>query len=100
MGPFPMSHGYQYILMAVDYVSKWIEALARKSNDHKIMVNFLKLNVFSHFGFPRAIISDGEKQFCSHTFEVLMKKYCINHRVSTPYYPQTSGQLEVSNRAI
>ena len=37
--------------MAVDYISKWIEAIACKTNDHKVVVNFLKENVFSHFGF-------------------------------------------------
>ena len=100
MGPFPISHGYQYILVAVDYVSKWIEAVACKTNDHKVVVNFLKENVFSRFGLPRAIISDGGKHFCNRTFEALMRKYCINHRVATPYHPQTSGQVEVSNRAI
>ena len=98
MGPFPMSHGYQYILVVVDYVFKWIKVVARNSNDHKVMVNFLKENAFSRFGFPRAIISDGEKYFCNRTFEALMRKYCINHRVATPYHPQTSGQVEVSNQ--
>jgi len=87
MGPFPISHGYQYILVAVDYVSKWIEAVACKTNDHKVVVNFLKENVFSRFGFPRAIISDGGKHFYNRTFEALMWKYYINHRVTTSYHP-------------
>ena len=91
MDPFPTSHGYQYILVIVDYVSKWIEAVTCKSNDHKVVVKFLKENIFSHFGSPRAIISDGEKYFCNCTFEGLMKKYCINHKVATHYHPQTSG---------
>ena len=86
MGPFLISHGYQYILVA-DYVSKWIEVVGCKSNDHRVVVNFLKENVFSRFGFPRAIISDGGKYFCNRTFEALMRKYCINHRVATPYHP-------------
>jgi len=77
MGPFLMSHGYQYILVVVDYVFKWIEVVARNSNDHKVMVNFLKENAFSRFDFPHAIISDGEKYFCNRTFEALMRKYCI-----------------------
>jgi len=100
MGPFLMSHGYQYIIMAIDYVSKWIESITCKSNDHKVVVNFLKENVFSHFGFSRAIISNGGKYFCNHTFETLMRIYYINHRVATPYHPQTSGQVEVSSRVI
>jgi len=71
-----------------------------RTNDHKVVLNFLKENVFSRFGFPRAIISDGGKYFCNRTFEALMRKYYINHRVVTPYHPQTSDQEEVSNRAI
>ena len=74
MSLFAMSHGYKYILVAIDYVSKWIDVVACKSNDHKVVVNFLKENAFSHFGFPCAIISDGGKHFCNCTFEGLMRK--------------------------
>jgi hypothetical protein len=100
MGPFPTSFGYLYILVAVDYVSKWVEATACKTNDHKVVVQFLKDTIFAHFGTPQAIISDGGKHFCNRVFEQLMKKYCIMHKVATPYHPQTSGQVEVSNREI
>ncbi|XP_077246044.1 uncharacterized protein LOC143885887 [Tasmannia lanceolata] len=100
MGPFPNSFGNLYILLGVDYVSKWIEAIACKSNDHKVVVKFLKENILSRFGTPRAIISDRGKHFCNRPFEALMKKYGITHKLSTPYHPQTSGQVEVSNRQI
>jgi len=95
MGFFPTSHGYQYILVAVDCVSKWIETVAYRSYDHKVVINFLKENVFSCFGFPRAITSDGGKYFSNRTFEALIKKYCINYRIVNPYQSQTSGQVEV-----
>jgi transposase len=49
---------------------------------------------------PRAIISDGGKHFCNWIFKQLMKKYFITYKVATPYHPQTSGQVEVSNREI
>ncbi|XP_068332854.1 uncharacterized protein [Pyrus communis] len=52
------------------------------------------------FGTPRAIISDGGSHFCNRTFEALLRKYNVTHKVSTPYHPQTSGQAEVSNREV
>ncbi|RVW75932.1 hypothetical protein CK203_051844 [Vitis vinifera] len=56
MGPFPMSFGNSYILVGVDYVSKWVEAVPCKYNDHRVVIKFLKENIFSRFGVPKAII--------------------------------------------
>ncbi|XP_048446201.1 uncharacterized protein LOC125480030, partial [Pyrus x bretschneideri] len=100
MGPFPMSFGFTYILLAVDYVSKWVEAKATRTNDSRVVVDFVKSNIFSRFGMPRVLISDGGTHFCNRTIIVLLKKYNVMHKVSTPYHPQTSGQAEVSNREI
>ncbi|CAL2266116.1 unnamed protein product [Prunus armeniaca] len=100
MGPFPSSYGFIYILLAVDYVSKWVEAIPTRTNDSKVVLSFVKENIFSRFGTPRAIISDGGTHFCNRSFEALLKRYGITHRVSTPYHPQTSGQVEISNREI
>ncbi|KAI9118504.1 hypothetical protein K1719_010836 [Acacia pycnantha] len=73
MGPFPSSFNNKYILVAVDYVSKWVEAIALPTNEAKVVISFLKKNIFS-------------------------SKYGVTHRVTTPYHPQTSGQVEISNR--
>ncbi|BBH06778.1 transposable element gene [Prunus dulcis] len=100
MGPFPASYGNLYILVAVDYVSKWVEAAALPTNDAKVVVRFLRKNIFTRFGVPRAIISDGGTHFCNRQFNSLLAKYGITHKVSTPYHPQTSGQVEVSNREL
>ncbi|XP_059629212.1 uncharacterized protein LOC132271757, partial [Cornus florida] len=100
MGSFPMSHGFQYILLAVDYVFKWVETCATKTNDHSVVIQFIKSNIFARFGMPRAIISDGGKYFCNQFLRHLFLKYSITHKVATPYHPQTSGQVEVSNREI
>ncbi|XP_068336601.1 uncharacterized protein, partial [Pyrus communis] len=78
------------LALAVDYVSKWVEAIATRTNDHKVVLNFLKDVIFCRFGTPRAIINDGGSHFCNKPFESLMKKYNINHKVATPYHPQTS----------
>ena len=64
MGPFPMSNGNKYILVAIDYVSKWVEAQALPTNDARVVVKFLK-KLFSRFGTPRAIISDRGTHFCN-----------------------------------
>ncbi|KAM1853495.1 hypothetical protein ACFX1X_009431 [Malus domestica] len=100
MGPFPSSHGFVYILLAVDYVSKWVEARATRTNDSKVVADFVKTNIFARFGMPRVLISDGGSHFCNRTIEALLKKYGVTHKVATPYHPQTSGQAEVSNREM
>ena len=87
MGPFPSSLGYLYILVGVDYVSKWVEAVPCKAADHRMVLKFLKENIFSRFGVPKAIISDGGSHLCNKPFESLLTKYGVKHKVATPYHP-------------
>ena len=96
MGPFPMSEGNKYILVCVDYVSKWVEAQACAANDARVVGKFLR-KLFSRFGMPRVIISDGGTHFSNKNMETLLYRYGVKHKVATPYHPQTSGQVEVSN---
>ncbi|KAK8698038.1 hypothetical protein V6N13_114170 [Hibiscus sabdariffa] len=74
MGPFPSSHGDLYILLAVDYVRKWVEAIATPKNDAKTVMKFLLKNIFTRYG--------------------------VRDRIATAYHPQTNGQVEISNREI
>ncbi|XP_059284781.1 uncharacterized protein LOC132038073 [Lycium ferocissimum] len=83
MGPFIPSKGNKYILVAVNYMLKWVEAIALPNNDASLVVRFLKKNIFMRFGTLRAIISDQ-----------------VKHKLTIAYHPQTSGQVEVSNREI
>nr|GFA26130.1 hypothetical protein [Tanacetum cinerariifolium] len=98
-GPFPSSKGNKYILVVVDYLSKWVEAKALPNNDARVVVKFLK-SFFSRFGTPKAIISDRGTHFCNDQFSKVMSKYGVTHRLSTAYYPQTSGQVEVTNHRL
>ncbi|GJX34418.1 reverse transcriptase domain-containing protein [Tanacetum coccineum] len=98
-GPFPSSRGNKYILVEVDYLSKWVEAKALPTNDARVVCKFLK-SLFARFGTPRAIISDRGTHFCNDQFAKVMLKYGVTHRLSTAYHPQTSGQVEVSNRGL
>ena len=100
MGPFPSSKGNQYILVAVDYVSKWVEAMACVKADSNSVLRLFKDIIFPRFGVPRVVISDGGKHFINRQFERLLKQYGVTHKVSTSYHPQTNGQVEVSNREI
>nr|GEY79680.1 reverse transcriptase domain-containing protein [Tanacetum cinerariifolium] len=100
MGPFPSSKGNKYILVAVDYLSKWVEAKALPTNDARVVVKFLK-SLFSWFGTPKAIISDRGTHFCNDDqFLRFMSKYEVTHRLSTAYHLQTSGQVEVTNHGL
>ncbi|GJY79452.1 reverse transcriptase domain-containing protein [Tanacetum coccineum] len=99
MGPFPSSRGNKYILVAVEYLSKWVEVKALPTNDVRVVCKFLK-SLFARFGAPRAIISDRGTYFCNDQFSKVMLKYGVTHRLSTAYHPQTSGQVEVSNHGL
>ncbi|GJS12365.1 reverse transcriptase domain-containing protein [Tanacetum coccineum] len=99
IGPFPKSHKFEYILVVVDYVSKWAEAQALPTNDARVVITFLK-KLFCHFGMPKALISDRGTHFCNKIMEKTMKRYGVSHRFSTSYHPQRSGQVENTNRAL
>ena len=84
MGPFPSSFGYGYILVGVDYVLKWVKAVPYRATDHRVVLKFLKENIFSRFVVPKAIISDGGSHFCNKPFETFLAKYSVKHKVATP----------------
>ncbi|GJT87999.1 reverse transcriptase domain-containing protein [Tanacetum coccineum] len=99
MGPFPSSRNNKYILVAVDYVSKWVEAEDLPTYDARVVVKFLR-KLFSRFGVPKALISERRTHFCNSLLEKTLKKYGVTYRLATAYHPQTSGQTKNTNRAI
>ena len=100
MGPFPKVNGYEYILMAVDYVSKWVDVVATRTNTSKVVSEFVESHIFCRYGCPRAMISDGGSHFVNHAFRSILKKHGVHHRITSPYHPQANGQIELCNREI
>ena len=93
MSSFPPFFGYLYILLAVDSVSNWVAVIPIRPDDHKMVVKFMKENIFSRFRMPRAIINDQGTHFCNKLFEALMTKYGITHKVSTAYHLRPTDKL-------
>ena len=98
MGPFTSSFSNIYILLAMDYVSKWVEATACPRNNATTVVGFIQRNILSGFGAPRTIISDEGSHFSNKVFLKLMSRYGIKHMMGLGYHPQSNGQAEISNR--
>nr|GFB65363.1 reverse transcriptase domain-containing protein [Tanacetum cinerariifolium] len=91
--------GNRYILVAVDYLSKWLEAKALPTNDARVVVKFLK-SLFARFGTPKAIISDRGTHFCNDKFAKVKSKCGFTHRLATAYHPQTIRQVKVLNHGL
>ena len=76
-----------YIFACTDYMTKWVEVLALVKANDQAVIEFLYANIFTHFGVPREIVTDGGPLFMSHKMEALFQKYHIQHRVTSPYHP-------------
>jgi transposase InsO family protein len=100
MGPFKNSHGFEHILVMVDYVSKWVEAMPCRKASTEESIAMIKSMIFPRFGTPRILISDRGTHFTEKNFKKCLSNLGIEHRVSTAYHPQTNGQAETSNRQL
>jgi hypothetical protein len=100
MGPFKNSHGYEHILVMVDYVYKWVEAMPCRKASTEESISMIKSMIFPHFGTPGILISDGGTHFTGKNFKKYLYKLGIEHRVYRAYHPQTNGQAETSNRQL
>nr|GEZ09608.1 reverse transcriptase domain-containing protein [Tanacetum cinerariifolium] len=99
IGSFSSSQGNKYILVVVDYLSKWVEAKALPTIDARVVCKILK-SLFARFRTYCAIISDHGMYFFNYQFTKVMLKYGITRRLASTYHSQTNGQVEVSNRAL
>ena len=97
MGPFPPSFVNLYILLIVDYVSKWVEAIACPKNDANTFVGFIQRNILSRYGAPRTIIRDEASRFANKMFLKLLRRYGVRHAMDLAYHPESNGQAKISN---
>ena len=91
MVPFPKSKNCEYILVAVDYISKWVEAMPCRATDAKNSKKMFEETIFPRFRVPRIVISDGGTHFTDKNFHNYLSRHGIRHNIATPYHPQTSG---------
>lgn len=101
VGPLtPTKDGYKFIVVAIDYCTKWSEARAIPNSAAESIVPFLYEDIFCRHGFPKEIISDRGTTFANELIKELCNKYQIKHHLSTPYHPQTNGLVERLNRTL
>ena len=77
-----------------------MEAKPSRTNDAKVVVDFVRSNMFRRFGVSRAIVSGKGTHFYNKSMYALLKKYGVMHKIFTPYHPQTNAQAEISNKEI
>ena len=93
------SNGHRYIIVAIDYFSKWVEVKSYATIGSKQMARFIKKNIICKYGLPRHVISDNGIQFRAET-AALLKEYKIEHHRSSLYWPQSNGIIEAANKNV
>ncbi|KAM3266306.1 hypothetical protein P3L10_003300 [Capsicum annuum] len=94
------SNGHRFILVAIDYFTKWVEAVTFKLVTKKAVVDFVHTNIISRFGVPKMIIIDNAANLNSHLMQEVCQQLKIAHRNFTPYRPKANGIVEASNKNI
>ncbi|KAJ8467304.1 hypothetical protein OPV22_029856 [Ensete ventricosum] len=101
LGPFPPASGQRrFLIVGVDYFTKWLEAEPLASITEKQVEGFVWKNIITRFGLPRAIITDNGTQFNNVKFKTFCQSYRIQLKFSSVAHPQANGLTEVTNRAI
>ncbi|XP_075105025.1 LOW QUALITY PROTEIN: uncharacterized protein LOC107765109 [Nicotiana tabacum] len=94
------SNGHRFILVAIDYFTKWVEDVTFKSVTKKVVVDFVHSNIICRFGIPKVIITDNAVNLNSHLMKEVCQQFKITHRNSTPYHPKANGDVEAANKNI
>ncbi|KAM3302927.1 hypothetical protein P3S67_013957 [Capsicum chacoense] len=94
------SNGHRFIFIAIDYVTKWVEAVTFKLVTKKAVVDFVHANIICRFRIPKMIITDNAVNINSHLMQEVCQQFMIAHRNSTPYRPKANGAVEPTNKNI
>ncbi|XP_015081484.1 uncharacterized protein K02A2.6-like [Solanum pennellii] len=94
------SNGHKFILVAIDYFTKWVKAASDKSVTKKVVADFVRNNLICRFGVPESIIIDNGAKLNSHLMRYICEQFKITHQKSTAYRPQMNGAVEVANKNI
>ena len=95
-----LARGHGYIIVAIDYFTKWAEAMPTYVEDGKIAALFLFNHIIYRFGVSQSIVTDHGSHFHNQMMEELSAKLGFHHENSTPYYPQANGQVESINKVL
>ncbi|XP_059289075.1 uncharacterized protein LOC132042569 [Lycium ferocissimum] len=102
IGPIQLaaSNKHHFILVAIDYFTKWVEAASYSSVTKKAVTDFVRNNIICQFGIPESIITDNGANLNSHLMKDMCAQFRITHRNSTAYRPQMNGVVEAANKNI
>ena len=101
VGPVnPQLRGYIWILVAIEYFTKWVEVVPLRKVMGEAVANFIEENIIMRFGVPHRIISDNGTPFVNNVMRKMLEFYQVKHHRSLPYYPQGNGQAEATNKTL
>nr|KYP31357.1 Transposon Ty3-I Gag-Pol polyprotein [Cajanus cajan] len=101
LGPLPPTKGQlKFVLVAIDYFTKWIEACPLAKITTKNVQIFTWKNIICRFGIPHTLVTDNGRQFIAQGFEDFLRELGIKHLPTSVEHPQTNGQAEAANKVI
>jgi transposase InsO family protein len=94
------SKGHYFVLVAIDYFTKWTEAVPLKNMTHREVIQFVLEHIVHRFGLPQMLTTDQGVAFMSHQFKEFAGSLKIKLLDSSPYYAQANGQAEAHNKIL
>ena len=96
----PPSRGHIWILVAIEYFTKWVEVVPLRKATGGAIANFIKENIIVRFGVPHRIISDNGTPFVNSEVRKMLEFYQVKHHRLSAYYPQGNGKVEATNKTL